>query len=228
MTITASGATTYSFVLSNTVITTNPLTTVAVPTATGVYQLGVFGSSNGCIAGGTATFAVNSNPTVAVSSSTNNACTNSTVNITASGAAGYSWTGAATSTNNPLTFTTGATAGTSIFTVVGTNSAGCTHTATFSQAVVVCNTSTGTTVGLMNVSGYEETAIFPNPFANEIKINVLDGHVVIYNAIGQAVITTPVRSSEIINTTELPKGAYLVKAFNSNGEVVKTVKLIKN
>ena len=48
------------------------------------------------------------------------------------------------------------------------------------------------------------------------------------NALGQAVITTAVRGSETINTSDLPKGIYFVKAFNQNGELVKTVKLVKN
>jgi len=226
MTVTASGANTYTYVLATSQTTTNPLTNITVPTQTGTYQFGIFGTSNGCTSGGTATFAVNANPTVAVTSSTANACTNSTVAITASGAASYSWSGAASSTNNPVTYTTGATAGSVQFSVVGTSSAGCKSTATFTQNVVVCTSTT--TVGVPDINGYEGVSVFPNPFSSELKITSLDGKVVIFNAIGQEVMNVLVNSSEVINTANLPKGVYMVKAFNSQGELAKTVKLIKN
>lgn len=225
-----SGASTATGTSVNFNIAAQSNTTPAVQQAT----LGLIGQSgNGCAAAVIYTLVIEKTPTISVTSTTNSACTNTTVNITASAtnssnAVSYSWSGAGTGTNNPLALATGSAAGVKTVTVLATAANGCTATASFNQTVVVCNTSTGTTVGLTNISGSAETAIFPNPFVNEIKINTLYGHVVIFNAIGQAVISVPVRSSEVINTENLPKGAYLLKAYNENGETVKTAKLIKN
>lgn len=226
MTVTASGANTYTYIINNAQLTTNPLTAIAVPTLAGIYQFGLVGKGvNGCSSSGTATFVVNSNPIVTVTSSTVNACTNSTITFTGSGADTYSWSGAASSTTNPLSFATGATPGPQQFTVVGTSSVGCKASSTFTQNVVVCTT---TAVGIPDVNGYDGMSIFPNPFSTELNINGLDGNVLIYNALGQEVIISAINSSQTINTFDLPKGAYMVKAFNSNGELVKTLKLIKN
>jgi hypothetical protein len=224
ITITASGANTYTYLGTS----TNPLT-IPSPTAAGGYNFVLAGSAtNGCISAGLVNFTVSANPTVAVSTSTTNACTNTTITLTGSGASTYSWSGAATSTNNPLSVATGSAATVKHFTLIGMDATtGCTASVAFNQNVVVCNTSTST-VGLPTINGYEETSIFPNPFSNEINVNVLDGNVIVYNALGQVVINVTVHSSETINTSDLPKGAYLVKAFNSNGEMVKTLKLVKN
>ncbi len=191
--------------------------------------LGLIGVDvNGCFSTDIFTLTVSKNPTLTVTSNTNSACTNATVNITASAtnsstASTYSWSGAATGTTNPLAFATGTAAGVKVFTLTAKSPEGCTGTTTFSQTVVVCGT-----VGLPDVDGNLETAIFPNPFVNEIKISALEGKAIIYNAIGQEVMNVPVHFEETINTTDLPKGAYFVKALNINGELVKTVKLIKN
>jgi len=222
VTISGSGAATYTILGGN----TNPIT-IPSGTATGGFFTFVEGSAaNGCTDIALVQFTVNPNPTVTISSSvpTNTICMGSTLTLTGNGADTYSWTGAATSTDNPLSFATGTVAGAKNFTVTGTDAAtGCKSKANISKTVVACNLA-----GIIAAKGYEETSIFPNPFTTEIKINVLDGNVVVYNALGQAVITTAVHSSRTIDTTELPKGAYMVKAYNSTGELVKTAKLIKN
>lgn len=228
-TVTTTGAVTYTYVLSSTsAVTVNPIVLTA-PSVNSITTTGfVVGGTgaNGCVAAGQVTMNVNPNPTVVPTVSSPTVCTNNTVTLSGSGADTYQWSGASTSTNVPLTYSS-STAGNQTFTLTGTTLAGCTGSAAVSVSVVVCNTNT-TTVGLTTISGYGETAIFPNPFSNEIKINVLDGQVVIYNALGQVVISKEIRSSETINTVDLPKGAYLVKAYNTSGELVKTVKLIKN
>ena len=225
VTISGSGAATYTILGGN----TNPLT-IPTGTDTGGFFTFVEGSAaNGCSDLALVQFTVNDNPTVtAVSSITGTVCTNTTITLTGSGADTFTWSGAATSTDNPLSFPTGSVAGVKHFTVTGTDATtGCKAKAVVNQNVVVCNTNTNT-AGIGTINGYEETSIFPNPFTNEIKINVLDGNVVIFNALGQAVINVTVHSSETINTAELAKGVYLVKAYNANGELVKSTKLIKN
>jgi len=228
-TVTTSGASTYTYVLSATqAFTTNPIALFApvvnALTVTG-FTLGGTGT-NGCIAAGIVTLNVNPNPTVTAVSSAATVCTTGSVTLTGGGANTYQWSGASNSTVSPLTFNS-STAGNKSFTLTGTSLAGCTGTTAISVNVVACNTNT-LTVGLTAVTAKGETSIFPNPFTNEIKVDVLEGKVVVYNALGEMVISATVHNSESINTTELPKGAYLVRAYNSVGELVKTSKLIKN
>jgi hypothetical protein len=173
------------------------------------------------------TVQVNPNPTVVASASSPTVCNNGTVTLNGTGADAYQWSGASTSTDVPLTYSP-STIGNKSFTLTGTSTAGCKGTSTVDVTVVTCNTNTNNPVGIVSVGANGETSIFPNPFSAELNINVLDGKVVIFNALGQAVITTQVNSSKSINTSDLPKGAYMLKAYNMNGELVKTVKLIKN
>lgn len=233
---TGNGAQAYLWVLGSatangTVVNVNIPAQTATTSATQQQTLGLLGqAANGCVSADIFTLNIVKNPTVSVTSSTASACTNATVNITASAtnssvASSFVWSGAQSGTTNPLTFSTGATAGVKVFTLVAKSAEGCSTTATFSQTVVVCNT--GTTTGLSELNGYQETSIFPNPFSNEIHVNVLDGKVIIYNAIGQEVMNVSVHSQETINTADLPKGAYFIKALNANGETVKTVKIVK-
>ncbi|WP_317899167.1 T9SS-dependent choice-of-anchor J family protein [Aurantibacillus circumpalustris] len=218
ITITASGADNYTYLSSS----SNPQS-IATPSA-GAWNFPITGNAlNGCSASGTVVFTVEPTPTVTATKSSPTVCTTHEVTLTANGADTYVWSGAgAGSTANPLTYSS-STTGSKIFTLIGTDLAGCTGSAVVSVNVIVCNL-----VGISVNNAFEETAIFPNPFTNEIKINVLDGNVVVYNALGQIVVNAAVHSSETINTSELPKGAYIVKAYNTNGELVKTAKLVKN
>ena len=226
-TVTASGAVTYTYILSSTsASTTNPLP-LGAPNVSSLTVTGftVGGSAaNGCIAAGVVTLEINPNPTVTAAASAPTVCTGQTVSLTGSGADTYLWSGASSSAASPLTYSS-STAGNKSFTLTGTSLAGCTGTTAVSVNVVVCNVNL---VGLNSNSANQETGVFPNPFSTEININALDGNVVIYNALGQIVVNLPVRSAETINTSELPKGAYILKAYNTSGELVKTVKLVKN
>ena len=73
-----------------------------------------------------------------------------------------------------------------------------------------------------------ESSIFPNPFTNELNISGLNGRIEIYNVLGQVILKTKVNEVERINTSELIKGAYILKAFNVDGQELKTIKLLKN
>src|SRR5690606_35607964 len=121
---------------------------------------------------------------------------------------------------------TAATAGSMQFTLTGTSTAGCSQSAAYTQSVVVCNTGTITRIGEAHT--YVETAIFPNPFTNEIKIDNLDGKVMVYNTIGQLEISENIQRNGKINTSDLPKGAYIVRTYNVSGELVKSARLMKN
>lgn len=225
--LTASGGDNYIWFNSPTTgFTVNPLVLVAGTPGPRSYTL-VGIASNGCGVGTLVSFSVNAKPTVNASSSSPTVCTNATVALTGTGADTYEWSGGATASGSSVTYSN-STAGSQSFTLIGTTTEGCKDTANVSVNVIACNTNTTDPTGIGTVGIRAETSIFPNPFTNELKINVLEGSVVIYNALGQVVITSQVKSSETIDTAALPKGAYMVKAYNSYGELVKTVKLIKN
>lgn len=229
--LTGSGAAAYLwFNTSTTAFTNNPLPLTAGTPGPRSYTLIGIGA-NGCPSalqlsnGLIMDFTVNPTPTVTASSNTNIACTNSTVMLTASGADTYAWSGSATSTLNPLTYTTPATAGNYTFSITGTNQEGCSSSTVVAVQVTVCAVST---VGIDGISEIVETNIYPNPFVNEIRINGLEGTVIVYNAIGQQVAFEKVVNSISINTSEFPKGVYIVKAYNVSGELVTTSRLVKN
>lgn len=127
-TLTASGATTYSWSTSATTATIS-----VSPTVTVVYT--VTGTSTGCSASKTATVTVNPTPTVSVNNAT--VCAGTAALLTASGATTYSWNTSATTNTISVTPTV-----TAIYTVTGT-STGCSATKT---ATVTVNPSPTVTV----------------------------------------------------------------------------------
>jgi hypothetical protein len=222
ITITASGAATYTYLGS----TSNPQT-IASPTASGAYFFGLFGSSaNGCVAGGQVNFTVNPNPTVTATANKLVECVNKLVTITANGADTYSYSGAASSTMNPLALNTGSVPGTKVVTVVGSNSAGCTSAPV--NVVITVSACATTTTGIQQVYGSEGAVAYPNPFTSEIHVSGLAGLVTIYNVLGEAVLSFNGANSQTIDTSSLPKGTYLLRAASAADDTVKLIKLIKN
>ncbi|MGQ0829037.1 MAG: hypothetical protein ACT4ON_11670, partial [Bacteroidota bacterium] len=146
-TLTASGATNYTWApstgLSNSAIA-NP---VASPTVTTTYT--VTGSfATGCSGVTTVVVMVNPNPVVSVPGAT--ICLGQTANLTASGADTYTWspaTGLSATTGATVNSTPGST-GTHTYTVVGTSAAGCTGSVT---VTVTVNPPCGPSV---NATGY--------------------------------------------------------------------------
>ncbi len=105
-TLTASGATTYSW---NTGASTSSIN--VTPASLTIYT--VTGTNGGCNVSNTATVTVTSNPTVTVNSST--ICSGTTATLTAAGASTYSWNTGATATSINVT-----PASTTTYTVTGT------------------------------------------------------------------------------------------------------------
>ena len=119
--LTASGATTYSW---NTGATTASIS--VTPTTTTNYT--VTGANGTCSNTKTISVTVNATPTVAASNAT--ICNGSTANLMASGATSYSWNTGATSASITVTPTVATN-----YTVVGTNTLGCSNTRTLSVTV---------------------------------------------------------------------------------------------
>jgi serine protease len=119
-TLTASGATSYSWNTGQSTAVINP-----APLSTTVYT--VTGTTSGCTNVKTTTITVNPNPTVTVNSST--VCSGSAASLTAGGATTYSWNTGATTTSISVTPTI-----TTVYTVTGTTT-GCTNVRTTTVTV---------------------------------------------------------------------------------------------
>ncbi len=217
VTINASGANTYFYLGSS----ANPKST-STPTAPGAYSFTISGTSNGCVSLGQVTLSVEANPTVTIFANKVSACIDQVVTLTASGADTYVWSGQINSTSNPITYSA-TSVGTKVFNAIGTSSLGCT------SALVAKSVTVSLCTGIENEPGNNtESSIFPNPFTNELTISGLNGRIEIYNLLGQIILKTKVNEVERINTSELIKGAYILKTFNSDGQELKTIKLLKN
>jgi hypothetical protein len=133
-TITASGASTYSWSPATNLNTTSGATVAANPSSTTTYSISSAGS-NGCVGTTTLSVAVNALPTLTLSPSSPAVCNGGTVALSASGANTYSWSPA---TN--LSATTGASVNANPttatnYTLTGTNTNGCINTKAFTVNV---------------------------------------------------------------------------------------------
>ncbi|MCE3226274.1 MAG: Ig family protein [Bacteroidetes bacterium] len=214
--IATGSATSYSW---NTGATTSSI--VVNPSSNTTYTVG--GINGSCVGAGTVALVVNSNPTVSASSSNSMACFNQTVLLTGSGATSYTWTGLTNPVNSPtVSLNTGTVAGSYTLIVTGANAAGCTATTQLVQSISNC-------VGINNNSANTSNVnVYPNPFSSELKISGVTGIIKVYNALGQMVLSTSVNENQVINTSDFIKGIYIVKALDSTGKEVKTIRMIKN
>lgn len=137
-TLTASGATNYTWSPSATLSSSTGSLVVANPTTTTIYT--VTGSVNSCTNSATTTVSVLITPTLVVTPNFS-ICSGTNGTLTASGATTYTWSPALTlSSANGATVIATPTV-TTIYTVTGTNAGGCTNT-----------TTTSITVGALSIS----------------------------------------------------------------------------
>lgn len=127
-TLTASGATTYSWSPSAGLSATTGAMVTATPTATTTYT--VTGTAGACNSTSTVVVTVNPLPNVLVSPASTTICPGGFATLVASGASTYNW-----SPGTGLTGTTGSTvtaspSSTITYTVTGTSTAGCAKTST--------------------------------------------------------------------------------------------------
>ncbi|MES2680538.1 MAG: choice-of-anchor J domain-containing protein [Bacteroidota bacterium] len=220
--VTLAGANSYTFLGQSQNPATFALAAIGATNAAGYFFGLTAANANGCTVSGTVNFTVNTPPTVAITSTVPAViCVNRVVNLTGTGATSYTWSGAATSTNSSISYTTAAPAGNKTFNIIGIDANGCTATSAKTFSVSLC-------VGIESLAGNSEANVYPNPFSNELKVIGVAGRVELYNALGQLVLTSTINDSEAINTSDLTKGAYILKVYNSSNEVEKTIKLLKN
>ena len=159
-TIIASGADSYIWSPATALSSTNTATVIATPNATITYQ--VIGSSLGCRDTATAYIGVHAYPVISASAFPTQICPNDSTTITAVGADSYLW-----SPNNGLSSTTGnivkaSPDSTQLFTIVGSNTWGCTDTTTVNTTVSpipvisgsdsICDSQTATLTAVSNMA----------------------------------------------------------------------------
>lgn len=152
VTLTASGASSYSWTPGTGLSSTNTATVTANPGSTTVYT--VTGTAGTCTSVASATVTVNPLPAISVNSGT--ICTGQqTATLTASGGSTYTWSPATGLSGTTGTSVTATPTATSQYTVTGTDVNGCVNTATTAVTVnplptitansgIICNGSSAT------------------------------------------------------------------------------------
>ncbi|HTA81896.1 MAG TPA: T9SS type A sorting domain-containing protein, partial [Bacteroidia bacterium] len=161
-TITASGASTYTWAPSTGLSVTTGTNVSANPSSAITYT--VTGTDvNGCISTVTVAMGVNSLPVVTANASPTSICAGNSSSISGGGAINYVWSPAATLTSSTGTVVGASPTTTTAYTVTGTDGNGCSNIANvvvnvdnpninFTQANVSCNGACNGTL-LANVSG---------------------------------------------------------------------------
>jgi hypothetical protein len=156
-------------------------------------------------------------PTVTASTSASLVCTGGTVTLTGAGASSYAWSGGIT---NGVAF---APASSNVYTVTGSDSSGCSSTATVNVTVSNCTGMPGVAANALNMS------VYPNPFNEEFTVstNGAAGNnlVEIFDHLGKLVYTEKIISPTQVIKTNVVAGVYFIKLVNNN-HVVSTQKLI--
>ena len=218
--ISATGGISYTYAATNFTATSNGSNASVSPVSTTIYTISA--KSGSCTGSNTVVVNVNSSPTVTLSTGTQSVfCINSAITLSASGAATYSWSGNAL-VSPSITVITPSISGTYTFGVVGTATNGCNNAVVITRTVNLC-----TAIAQISANTNELT-VYPNPFTNELNISGLRGSIEIYNSLGQLLIQETVLDYEIVNTTRLAKGIYVMKVFNEDTKHSNSFKLIKN
>ena len=72
-----------------------------------------------------------------------------------------------------------------------------------------------------SINNNKRLDVFPNPVQDELNIINGEGLATIYNVLGQAVKQLTIKNSQLtINTSDLPKGQYILHILQQNGNVV--------
>jgi hypothetical protein len=213
-TLTASGANTYTWSTS-----ANTASISVSPTVNTTYSV-VAIDNNTCTTSQTISVWVNPLPTVSATTNSSLICTGQSSTLNASGAATYTWntnSNATTVVVNPTVTTT--------YTVSGTSTAGCTNSSLITQSVSLCTNINNSSLSNDKIN----VSVFPNPNKGEFKIQteieIINGEIIIVNAIGQKVFEQKIaQGTNEIKTTGFPSGLYTLVVLN-NKQLISTCKL---
>jgi hypothetical protein len=211
LTIIASGANTYSWstgVLTNS-ISISPFSTTNYT----IIGMAVTGCSNIAVT----TVEVNQLPIITVMSQDSVVCVGNSSILTANGANTYSWSSGssiATQTISPTSTTD--------YTVVGTDTNGCSSLTIFTQSVSTC-------IGIKELTTNNIITIFPNPTEENLYVEVENPNTTlnIFSTLGKLVLSESlVNLKNQINIKELSNGIYIIKIIDSN-RIISISKIVK-
>jgi N-acetylneuraminic acid mutarotase len=207
ITLSGSGAATYTWHTGSNLVTTTAVATGSVYIST---LLGT--SAENCENSSTFITVVNPLPTLSTSiKAPEKFCENYTATITVTGAANYNWstgqTGSVVAVSPSVTTT---------YTVTGTDINGCASTALVTQTTTIC-----TGIGEFTKSGIE---IFPNPVQGQVYITVDAGslpcHMTIINSVGQLLNESNLEKEQNVMMINAPPGVYYVTIIPAEGKAV--------
>jgi hypothetical protein len=215
VTISTTGANTYTYVLGSTsAFTINPIVLTAPQvTASAASQFTVLGKgTGGCVGNETVVINVNPNPTVTINFSKSVTCVKSTVSLSVNGASTYSWSGATSSTLNTFTYSAGTVAGVKQFSVYGVSQDGCMS----ATAVGVLTVSACTEISEM-ITAINKLEFYPNPFEDKLHLSEFNGTIEIFNELGQRVFIYTGNALKTIDTSSLVAGIYILRVSGEMG-----------
>jgi hypothetical protein len=157
-TLTASGATTYTWSPAAGLSATSGAVVTATPSLSTTYTVtGTDG--NGCVNTASRLVTVLGLPTVTVSGSTATLCPGSSVTLTANGAVTYVWTPSATLSSGTGSVVTATPPVTTTYTITGTAANGCTNTTTRTVNVYPTPSSAISPAGYVNICQYDSITL---------------------------------------------------------------------
>jgi hypothetical protein len=181
------------------------------PNITTTYSVTGKGANN-CQGSNETTVTVNPTPTVQAAASRSVICRGESSVLTASGAATYVWNTGATSPTIALSPTTTAQ---QLFTVTGTNNAGCTATAQVSLKANTCQ-------GLQESTSELSVSVFPNPGSGVYHVSLgaqfLGGQWEATDLVGSAVAKSTIESLDTqIDLSAMANGYYIISLRTEDG-----------
>ena len=210
-TLTASGASTYSWVSTG----NTSVTEIVSPTINTGYA--VIGTDNGCSATASVQIVANPTPTISVVSSNTLICTGEAVILTANtNGTGYTWSNAATTPSISVSPSV-----TTVYSVTVSDGI-CSSSSSITQSVSACTS-------VKQLEAVNSINVYPNPFNHSLEILVNNNieqnksiTINIYNVLGENVYShKSLDSKTIINTSDLRNGTYYIRV---NDKVYKVIK----
>lgn len=151
-------------------------------------------------------------PTItAVSSETNIMCAGQTATLTANGANNYTWTPGGTGSSMVVSPTI-----TTTYSIVGTNTVGCSNSANITQSVSTC-----AGINQPENSATLTTKLYPNPSSDGLIIIEAESESIIkmYNTLGQLVLVLKMsNTTSYVDVSSLTRGIYFVNVEGKSGE----------
>ena len=208
-TLTPNGALSYTYSSGSDVIT---------PTVTSVYS--VTGTSSlGCISGAAALVTITVNPLPVLNFIGNfSVCSGVSASITVNGANTYTWSTGVNSSSVILTPSI-----TSVYSVSGKSSFGCTNTNTVAIYLINCSSIQN------NIFSETEIKFFPNPTNGLLNLEITQFQssiICVLNSLGQVIYFQNSENINLIDLRNFENGIYFIQV-NKNNKPIYRSKIIK-